>query len=144
MTTTMHGTCAICGGITRTFHMHHNKEVLSICHGAECPLGKQYIDAVLFASIQCALVDAKAVKNGSAVLIRMVDGKWPDRVLFCERCRRPVTGRDSARCYDCNKLLCRACKPEGMHLCNACWNTEDGIQADAADRMNLTGEKAGS
>ena len=45
----------------------------------------------------------------------------------CQRCGRtgPV-----ARCCVCGRWLCRACKPEGAHLCWRCWNTKDGIEAD--------------
>ena len=48
----------------------------------------------------------------------------------CEICGR-FCGRQWGRCFDCNRLCCRACKPAGYHLCTRCWDTADGREADA-------------
>jgi len=50
--------------------------------------------------------------------------------IFCEVCGTPLKPGNWGRCYVCNRACCRACKGEGYHLCNACWNTPDGIEAD--------------
>ena len=48
----------------------------------------------------------------------------------CEVCGAALEPGKWGRCYDCGKVCCRACKGEGHHLCNACWNTPDGVEAD--------------
>jgi RecJ-like exonuclease len=45
----------------------------------------------------------------------------------CDRCHGQ--GR-VGRCPVCGRVCCRACKPEGAHLCWECWNTKDGKEAD--------------
>lgn len=48
----------------------------------------------------------------------------------CERCGAALEPGAWGRCYDCGRICCRACKGEGYHLCHACWNTPDGVEAD--------------
>ena len=48
----------------------------------------------------------------------------------CERCHGP--GR-VGRCHVCGLWLCRECKPH-PGICWECWDTEDGREADRAEK----------
>ncbi len=52
----------------------------------------------------------------------------------CEQCGRPVAPGEWGRCLDCGKVCCRECKGKGLHLCNKCWDSDDGREADKIER----------